>query len=207
MHEINNRRRGVHVTVTNQKVRRKKDQILMSAIKIVNERGHEGATMEEIAAELQMTKGSLYYYFKNKNDLLYQCHHLVLSRAIAEHEDHLLENLSPEQLLRKMVSTHISFAINEREIFSMMIDPKRTFDDGQLESVLLLRKKYAALFDEVIRRGIASQQFERSEVVLVRMFILGAMNWVQQWFNEEGRFNQEQLIEEYADYVLKLLKK
>ncbi|MBF4501146.1 TetR family transcriptional regulator [Savagea sp. SN6] len=195
------------MTVTNQKVRRKKDQILMSAIKIVNERGHEGATMEEIAAELQMTKGSLYYYFKNKNDLLYQCHHLVLSRAIAEHEDHLLENLSPEQLLRKMVSTHISFAINEREIFSMMIDPKRTFDDGQLESVLLLRKKYAALFDEVIRRGIASQQFERSEVVLVRMFILGAMNWVQQWFNEEGRFNQEQLIEEYADYVLKLLKK
>ncbi len=195
------------MTVTNQKVRRKKDQILMSAIKIVNERGHEGATMEEIAAELQMTKGSLYYYFKNKNDLLYQCHHLVLSRAIAEHEDHLLENLSPEQLLRKMVGTHISFAINEREIFSMMIDPKRTFDDGQLESVLLLRKKYAALFDEVIRRGIASQQFERSEVVLVRMFILGAMNWVQQWFNEEGRFNQEQLIEEYADYVLKLLKK
>lgn len=195
------------MTVTNKKVRRKKDQILMSAIKIVNERGYEGATMEEIAAELQMTKGSLYYYFKNKNDLLYQCHHLVLSRAIAEHEDHLLENLSPEQLLRKMVGTHINFAINEREIFSMMIDPKRTFDDGQLESVLLLRKKYAGLFDEVLRRGIAAQQFERSEVVLVRMFILGAMNWVQQWFNENGRFDQETLIEEYANYVLKLLKK
>ena len=63
---------------------RKKEQILTSAIEIINRRGYSGTTMEEIAAELLMTKGSLYYYFKNKSDLMYQCHKFVLFQATEE---------------------------------------------------------------------------------------------------------------------------
>ena len=70
---------------------KKKEQILLTAITVVNQRGYDGATMEEIAAELLMTKGSLYYYFKNKSDLMYQCHSFVLSQATIELEDALVD--------------------------------------------------------------------------------------------------------------------
>ena len=55
--------------LSERKTLKKKEQILMTAIAVVNKRGYDGATMEEIAAELLMTKGSLYYYFKNKSEL------------------------------------------------------------------------------------------------------------------------------------------
>ena len=38
--------------------------------------------MEEIAAKLLMTKGSMYYYFKNKDDLLYQCHLMIMELCL-----------------------------------------------------------------------------------------------------------------------------
>ncbi|HHY21061.1 MAG TPA: helix-turn-helix transcriptional regulator, partial [Bacilli bacterium] len=96
-----------------KKLAKKKEDILRSAAKIVSKKGLQGATMEEIAAELLMTKGSLYYYFKNKDDLIYQCHELVLSTAIARLETYLHDDISSVEKLKKAIATHIEFAINE----------------------------------------------------------------------------------------------
>ena len=80
--------------LSEKKLLKKKKDILLSAIKIVNLKGYQGATMEEIAAELLMTKGSLYYYFKNKEDLIFQCHELILSQVMEELQAHLEKDIS-----------------------------------------------------------------------------------------------------------------
>src|SRR5699024_11959238 len=67
-------------------------------------------TMEDISKELEMTKGSLYYYFTNKRDLMYQCHMLVLSLAIKNVEALLYEEADAECILRKMIAEHIEYA-------------------------------------------------------------------------------------------------
>src|ERR1051325_10205583 len=48
--------------------------ILKSAAKAFRKLGYHGATVEEIAAALRMKKGNLYYYFKNKEEILFACH-------------------------------------------------------------------------------------------------------------------------------------
>lgn len=192
--------------LSEKKTLKKKEQILLSAITIVNRRGYEGATMEEIASELLMTKGSLYYYFKNKSDLLFQCHNFVLSQAIKEHEAHLQTEGTAEELLRKMIATHIDYAVDERETFNLIIEPKRLFDEEQLAPVLELRRHYSGLFDQVIQKGITLGEFQVQEPIIVRMMILGAMNWIQQWYNAEGRISKRELQQFFGDYILKLLK-
>src|SRR5438876_10420605 len=54
--------------------------ILKSAAKAFRRLGYHGATVEEIAAALHMKKGNLYYYFKNKEDILFACHQYSLDR-------------------------------------------------------------------------------------------------------------------------------
>ena len=106
----------------------KKEQILLIAINVVNQRGYDGATMEEIVAELLMTKGSLYYYFKSKSDLMYQCHSFVLSQATIEFENALNGTGAAEEVLRSMIATHMDYAIDEKETFNMIIEPRQLFD-------------------------------------------------------------------------------
>ncbi|MEH7276980.1 TetR/AcrR family transcriptional regulator, partial [Neobacillus vireti] len=185
---------------------RKKEQILASAIEIVNRRGYSGATMEEIAAELLMTKGSLYYYFKNKSDLMYQCHNFVLSQAIEDLEEILNdEDSSATEILKKMIATHMEYAIEEKEVFNLIMEPKRFFNEEQLELVLKLRKKYEDLFNQIIKRGSARGEFLAEEPSIARMIILGAMNWVQQWYNPKGRLKKEEVVDLYTKYILKIL--
>ena len=56
--------------------------ILKSAAKAFRRLGYHGATVETIAAALRMKKGNLYYYFKNKEEILFACHQ-VLARSTA----------------------------------------------------------------------------------------------------------------------------
>ena len=55
-------------------------QILKSAAAAFRRLGYHGATVEEIAAALHMKKGNLYYYFRNKEEILFACHQYSLDR-------------------------------------------------------------------------------------------------------------------------------
>jgi len=54
--------------------------ILKSAAAAFRRLGYHGATVEQIAAALHMKKGNLYYYFKNKEEILFACHQYSLDR-------------------------------------------------------------------------------------------------------------------------------
>ncbi len=197
---------GDNLKLSQKKLQKKKEEIILSAVRIVNKKGFQGATMEEIAAELFMTKGSLYYYFKNKEDLIFQCHEMVLDQAIEELNTNYNEEAAHEEKLRKMIFTHIRYAIERKEMFNMIIKPEHIFSSDQLNVILQKRNKYANLFDQVITDGQESGTFTSAEPKIVRMILLGAMNWIQQWYKPEGAKSMEDIQVLYSEYLLKLLK-
>ncbi len=199
-------RGGGNMKLSEKRSIEKKKQIILSAVKIVNRRGYEGATMEEIAAELLMTKASLYYYFRNKEDLLYQCHSLVLNQAIADIEELLAQPLSVEEKFFQMVALHIDYAIEEKETFNMIFEPKNIFSQEQLAEVIELRKRYSSLFNNLILKGIEEKKFRQADSYLLTMLILGALNWIQQWYQPNGRLSKEEIISHYQKDLLKILK-
>src|SRR3982074_2975037 len=56
--------------------------ILKSAAAAFRKLGYHGATVEQIAAALHMKKGNLYYYFRNKEEILFACHQYSLDRLL-----------------------------------------------------------------------------------------------------------------------------
>lgn len=192
--------------ISEKKTLEKKEQILTSAINIINRRGYAGATMEEIATELSMTKGSLYYYFKNKSDLMFQCHIFVLAKGRKELEDVLNGEGTAEYILRKMIATHIDYVIDEKETNNLLIEPRSFFEGHHVETVIEYRKYYSNPFDRVIERGIATREFTVEEPTFVRMMILGATNWVQQWYRPDGKMTKDEIKQKFGDYIVKLLR-
>ena len=58
-------------------------EILKSAAAAFRRRGYHGASVDEIASALEMTKGNLYYYFHNKEEILFACHDYSLDVLLA----------------------------------------------------------------------------------------------------------------------------
>ena len=57
-------------TIRARRAERTREQILRAGLKVFSEKGFEGATMDDIALELEATKGLLYYHFKTKEEIL-----------------------------------------------------------------------------------------------------------------------------------------
>ncbi|MFC5627662.1 TetR/AcrR family transcriptional regulator [Aliibacillus thermotolerans] len=189
-----------------KKTAKKKEEILKSAISVIGEKGYHATTMEDIAAKLLMTKGSVYYYFKDKQDLLYQSYKMLLERSLKNITEIREEDIDPEAKLLKIMSSHIDYIVTERSGFEVGMKPEHFFEGSQLEIIMDLRSRYAKSLDEVIIEGINEGYFHNVDVKIARNIILGAMNWVIQWYKTEGEKSKEELSEAIAHYLMKVLK-
>ncbi len=65
----------------------KRAAILSQAAKLFNSKGSRATTLKDIAESLGLTKTSLYYYVKTKEDLIYQCYMAALEHHHATLDD------------------------------------------------------------------------------------------------------------------------
>ena len=69
--------------------------------------------MEQIAAALHMKKGNLYYYFKNKEDILYACHDYSLDRLNQILDEIERSGLAADDKLRRLIVAFVHTILDE----------------------------------------------------------------------------------------------
>lgn len=72
-----------------EQYRLKRQAVIAEAVRAFGRDGYQNTSLDDIAGRLNVTKPALYYYFKSKNELLYECHNLAMDigdRAI-EHAE------------------------------------------------------------------------------------------------------------------------
>lgn len=193
------------MSLRERKAAKKKEDILRSASSVISRQGFHKTTMEDIAAELLMTKGSLYYYFKNKEELLFHCHDLILSGGMKLMKEIYQEDITSREKMEKAIKVHLDIAIQEKEIFNLIVKPEQIFSEEHIEDIVGKRDAYAGLFDKIIAQGAKRGEFHVKQQKMARMIILGATNWIQVWYSEKGEFSKEEIEEIYAEYLIKML--
>ena len=190
-----------------RKTAKKKEEILQSALRLLAKKGYHGTTMEEIASHLLMTKGSLYYYFKDKQDLVFQSQLMILQQSIENIRIIKRKKISQTDKLALAISVHIEYAIREKSGFELMINPKQIFSTHQLEEILRLRDEYAVEYDALLTAGVKEKVFSANDIKVVRNLLLGAMNWVTQWYSSEGKMNEKEVASLITRYLMRIVLK
>src|SRR5579872_6762634 len=91
----------------------KRLQILKSAAAAFRHRGYYGASVDEIARTLEMTKGNLYYYFRDKEEILFACHEYALDIVLKMLKKVEQSPYPPEEKLRRIIIAFIHTMIDE----------------------------------------------------------------------------------------------
>src|SRR4051795_1560976 len=78
-------------------------EILKSAAAAFRKLGYHGATVEQIAAALHMKKGNLYYYFRNKEEILFACHQYSLDRLTQLLGEVEASGAAPDRKLQQLI--------------------------------------------------------------------------------------------------------
>jgi AcrR family transcriptional regulator len=190
-----------------RKTELKREAILRSAAAAFRRKGYHGTSMEEISDELLMTKGSLYYYFKDKEDILYACHDFSLDRVLEKMADvHQAGVGAPaDQRLAALVQGLVDVIIDDLQGSALALDFTALSED-LLAKIIAKRDKFERGMREIIQAGIAAQEFKPVDPKLATFAILGAINWIGKWYRPDGPFNARDIGGTYSRLFVEGLK-
>lgn len=112
----------------------KRQLMLEAAEELILEKGLDQLNMDEVAVRSEFSKGSLYQYFKNKNDLVLGICHKATSLLSDEISKVLTQDKPGLDLVSMIGATYISFALNHSEYFKAMKYHDNLIESNELES-------------------------------------------------------------------------
>ena len=180
--------------------------ILKSAAKAFRRLGYHGATVEAIAAALRMKKGNLYYYFKNKEEMLFACHQYSLDRLLQLLDEVEHSGLAPAAKLRALIVSSVHTILDELHGTALILELE-ALSPAHLKTVIARRDKFDRGIRQLLEEGIADGSFSPDDVKLRSFALLGAVNWIPRWFNPAGPATSSEIADRFADYLLAGLRR
>ena len=181
--------------------------ILKSAAAAFRRRGFHGASVDEIASALEMTKGNLYYYFKNKEEILFACHEYSLDKLLALMGEVQAEQITPEAKLRKLMLAFVHLILDDLHGYALTLDPE-ALSPPLLKRVIAKRDEFDHGIRAIIQDGIDQGVFRPGDPKMIEFAMMGAVNWIAKWFDPAGEQTSDQIGDAFADYLVGgLLKK
>jgi AcrR family transcriptional regulator len=180
----------------------RRTEILKSAAAAFRRRGYHGASVDEIASALEMTKGNLYYYFENKEEILYACHDYSLDVLLALMAEVQSEpSTAPDEKLRKLILAFIHTMLDELQGTALTLD-LQALSPALLKRIIAKRDRFDRGLREIIQQGIDQQLFRAGDPKMIGFAMMGAVNWITKWFDPAGPMSSEQIGQRFADYLV-----
>lgn len=137
------------------------EDILHASAQIFSEKGYEGASLQDIADAVGLLKGSIYYYIKTKEDLLFE----ITMRAQASwrevmRESGALRASSAPARLVAFVHRWLDLAHVERKWSVVSENEFTRLSEPYLRTVIAGRREYTAFVTDIISHGVADGDFD-----------------------------------------------
>ena len=185
----------------NNKTLRRRREILEGASRVFRERGLHATGMRDIAAELDMHVGNLYYYFRNKQDLLAFCQQDALDGLLSRARTVRKEELRADTQLFKLIYAHVHL-LNYELPASLAHLEIEALEPEVRQPVLRQRDEYERLLRETVDEGIQSGLFRQTDPKVATLAILGAVNWTVKWFRPGGPAKIAEIARQFAEYLV-----
>ena len=153
-----------------------------------------------------LLKGSLYYYVRSKEDLLYQLTLRVHNDAMANLERVEALDGDPVDKIRSLVRGHIQTLAGSTAMTQVFYYEYRHLSPDRRREISLARRRYETFLADLIRDGQrAGLLVEDADPWVAAIGLLTMINSIVMWFDAGGRVSTEQICTEYEGLVLRSL--
>lgn len=169
----------------------RRDETLLAAARIFATNGYAETSLREVCAAVGIQPASLYYHFTSKEELFATVHHLgitsinnALDATIASYQD-------PWVRLEEACATALKFQLNPSELAIVVrVDPGIRFPARLQQKIDADRASYENRFRDLIE---ALPLHKKANKTLLRLTLLGALNWTRVWYQASGRLSAEEI--------------
>lgn len=179
--------------------RNRATEILPAAIKVFSEKGYAAASLQDLADEVGLLKGSLYHYIDSKESVLFD----ILQGSHAQAVEIMVAtdalDLEPEQRFASYIRSLTLWYLSNRERASLYFTEWRYLTGEFRDTVLEQRHEFLGYVRQILAEAQRRDRTRKDiDVQLAALFVMSAVNSVPIWFRDNGRRTAEQIADEVA---------
>lgn len=180
-----------------------KEKIIEESILLFEKKGFSETSIQDIVEAIGVTKGTFYYYFSSKEQLLMDIHlgyiDDLLERQAVIHKT----AASNQQKLKQMVQLLIADIKDHGPSGRVFFREMRHLAEDNAGAVKAKREEFRINIENLLTEGMEEGEFRKDiKPDMTAFAVLGITNWSYQWFNPAGEVSAESLAEIYSDLIL-----
>ena len=183
----------------------KRERILEEAVKLFYERGFTGTTLDDIAAELGVTKPFIYTHFRSKVELLAALCKPTIEKSLAAVEDAAALAGTPIDRLHRAVVDFTRVVLSRQPNIAIYFREEKNLAPEALAEINALRRKFDHVLTRLLQEGIDAGDFELEDAGLASLAIGGMISWAYTWHRPAGRLKLDDLCANMASMALHMV--
>jgi AcrR family transcriptional regulator len=192
---------GADVPTPDDQFQVKRRALIREAGKAFSRFGYHNTSLDDIAKTLNVTKPALYYYVKDKNEILFECHNLALDLGDQAIEEARSTGDTAFGRLREFVYRYVRLINSELGNYAVLTEPVTSLRAPQREAILKRRRRFDTVLREWVADAMNDGEIARNDPALVVAFFMGAVNRIPIWFSPEGPVSGEEVARIFSNLI------
>ncbi|WP_039074693.1 MULTISPECIES: fatty acid metabolism transcriptional regulator FadR [Bacillus] len=178
-------------------------QIIDAAVEVIAENGYHQSQVSKIAKQAGVADGTIYLYFKNKEDILISLFKEKMGQFIERMEEGIKEKRTAKEKLALVISKHFTLLADDHNLAIVTQLELRQSNLELRQKINEILKGYLNILDGILTEGIQSGELKKGlDVRLARQMIFGTIDeTVTTWVMNDQKYDLAAL----SDSVLELL--
>ncbi|MEE4163741.1 MAG: TetR/AcrR family transcriptional regulator [Woeseiaceae bacterium] len=181
-----------------------KDRMLKAAALCFNRKGYSGTSLKDVASHLGLTDAALYYYVRNKEELVYLCYLRAAELGRAALDEAIHGGGRGIDQVRRYLGLHAAFMVGDPGPVAIMSEIPSLKADHR-EEILSLSRAHSARFERLLEEGIDDGSIRPCDVRMTGNAIMGALNWIPKWYHGDPAV-AEQVVTTFPDILARGLE-
>lgn len=181
----------------------KTQEICLTAAQIFFSKGYNATSLNDIADSLNITKAGLYYYFENKQDLLYRIINLGLDSVQEEVLNPARNIEDAEERLRFIILNHARLSAGGNHAVIIISHEDNALNFHQREETLKRRREYFDFIRSTLAELKDSGKLEEIDLTTATFTILGMIIWLSRWFSPKGKMSVEKVCQDVCEIAVR----
>jgi AcrR family transcriptional regulator len=170
-------------------------RLVESAVKLFERKGYLETSVQDIVEEAQLTKGSFYYYFSSKEDILFLIHDEFIEYELSKALDVVdRKDMSySEKLKRLMFITWESIALYKEKV-SIFMREMKYIEGERFKKIKEKRDRFEQCYVKVLQGGIDCGEFKPNlDPKIIAFSLMGMCGWGVHWYRSDGPLSIEEI--------------
>jgi len=176
-----------------------RDRVLKAAASCFNQKGYSGTSLKDVSKHLNLTDAALYYYVKNKEELVYLCYLRAADLGREAMQRAVRDGRNGLEQARLYVQYHVGIMVGEKGPVAIMSEIP-SLKRGHRNEILEVSRQHSMGFERILRTGIEDGSIRDCDLRMTGNALMGAINWIPKWYHGDTAAAKK-IIAEFPDVL------